>query len=149
MARLIRKPGLAYSCMEEMVLKRGRVFRPALLPAKYERGKMGVCYYNAYRLANHSGGLTYAEGFATRPGIPIAVRHAWCYRRGGWVVDPTWPDSEDCEYRGIPIDKLDLFKRILQTRQAGVLVVEPRILQYEDPIRGLREIIDARIGAVA
>jgi hypothetical protein len=143
------RKGLAHSSFEAMILARGRVFRPAPLPARYERGEMRECYRNAYRLAASHPRLMYVEGFAARPGVPIAVAHAWCVRPGGWVVDPTWPDSEDCEYRGIVIDTLDLFKRLLQTRVSGVLVTEPRILRHADPIRGLRELIEKRVGAAA
>jgi hypothetical protein len=70
-----RQNDWAYSSVEDLVLRIGRWFRPAELPAGRERGPKRRCYANAIDHAElHS--LVYVEGFAlTRVGL--TVEHAW------------------------------------------------------------------------
>lgn len=71
------------------------------LPAGVGRAPARQCYQNAGLLVVQNPTLTYCEGFAvSRVGVP--VQHAWCLDAQGQVVDPTWPDTEQAWYRGLP-----------------------------------------------
>jgi len=108
---------------------RGREFTPAPLPADVKRGPMGQCYANATRLVmkSHARGdqppLEYVEGIAYsgRLGQEVGFLHAWAVTADGKVVDPTWPDPQQCRYFGIQYNYDAYLKHIARTRKFGVL----------------------------
>lgn len=94
----------SYSCAEDYVLDRGRLFRSAplsttqlsiVLAAERRATQAGVlfaprrCFANAAQLVLHdrTGELSYVEGYAV--GTVIPIHHAWAVI-GGKVVDITW-----------------------------------------------------------
>ena len=73
-----------------LVLKYGRPFKPAVMPADVEPGKKHCCFANAFRLASDRAGLRYVEGYAlVRESLRCLNRHAWCIDEEDHVVDPT------------------------------------------------------------
>lgn len=87
-----------------VVLERGSQFGPAKLGEGVERGALGNCFANAYRLASADRALRYFEGYALHAGMPEwLARHAWCVDSGGKVVDPTWGANRPLPlaYRGV------------------------------------------------
>lgn len=117
--------GYAYSCMEDVVLQKGTLFRSqeltpeelqVVLAAGHRKSfQFRACFENAWRLvsADPTGQLVYCEGFATSR-IGLTVHHAWAALNGK-VVDPTWT-AENVEERHVAHEVRD-----------GVLgVVEPR-----------------------
>jgi hypothetical protein len=68
----------------------------------YRRAREKFCFNNANKLALNHDELTHVEGFAWNKGM-MAVHHAWCVTEDGFVVDPTWRDTDETtEYLGIP-----------------------------------------------
>lgn len=108
-----------YNSCEELVLHEGKHFAGTPLPKQFKHGKMKLCYMNSFYLAEkESNKLIYCEGIAT--GI-IPVVHAWCITHDGIVVDPTWRDSEKCDYWGIPFRMEFVIYTMLKTKVFGVL----------------------------
>ena len=94
------------------------------LPRGVRRGKLGLCFMNAFRLATaQPDKYRYVEGIATHI---IPTEHAWCVTADGTVVDPTWRRFERAgetapEYLGVPI-RLDYAMKVMcKTRVYGVL----------------------------
>jgi len=85
----------------EFVLRYGRLWQPAALPANIRRGMPKECYSNAAQLAFSRPDLIYIEGFARcKAGPSTPFEHAWCADADGKVVDPTW--TSGTEYFGVP-----------------------------------------------
>ena len=108
--------GWKYSCVEDFVLTNGRPME--LGPWKKEfgkRGRMKMCYKNAYSLADRQG-LIYCEGIAFSI---IPTIHAWCLCDEGKVIDPTWRDGKD--YFGVEIPLRIVQDIMLQKKSYGVI----------------------------
>lgn len=103
---------------ESWLLKHGRTWTPAPLPADVARGNMGQCFMNAAKLALVRHDLTYVEGIAFSL---IPCLHAWCVDRRGFVVDPTWKDPEKCQYFGAPFKRKFLGMFLYKSKQFGLL----------------------------
>jgi hypothetical protein len=89
-----------YPTAYHYVLANGIDFTPVPLPKKYAShvGKIGRCFYNAWRLAcDHPGKLRYAEGLATgfSAEFNFPILHAWCADELGNAIDPTWGSMPD------------------------------------------------------
>lgn len=79
--------GLVYRGPADFVLREGRVYRPAALPAGVVQHPPRHCFANAIHLAIEHG-FDYVEGFALSV-FGQAVHHAW-NARGARLVDATW-----------------------------------------------------------
>jgi hypothetical protein len=108
-----------YSSLEQFVLLNGKSYQPQTLPRKYYRGRMGICFENAYRSAKRHG-LVYVEGYALS-GSADKHHHAWCAEPGSpLVIDRTWGNGK--AYLGVAFD-LRFVSRPLKSRRGcfGVL----------------------------
>lgn len=109
----------------QFVVDYGIEWPGAARPAWCTPGPLRHCFANAANLAlTHAHGgyarLTYVEGFASRA-YPLPVLHAWLVLDDGTVVDPTWPDAEQCSYFGVSFTASDLRRELLRTRHYGLL----------------------------
>lgn len=108
MDRARAKDALSYACVEDFVLREGREYQHAPLPADIKAGEEQQCYANAYYVAKAKPEkYAYVEGLAWI-GILIC-QHAWLTDKEGklaydptWVYDWTW--AKPREYLGIPFD---------------------------------------------
>ena len=106
-AQLMRKihphPDWKYGGFEELTLDCGIEMSFAPLPEDIDRGLPKSCYYNSFQLLKEDLDLTYCEGYALEPELPLPLIHAWLVNKDGRVIDPTWNDC-DAVYLGIPFD---------------------------------------------
>ncbi len=111
--------------IEGFVLKNGQAFQsPVGLSGGIKPMKLGVCYMNAYQLADSHPELTYVEGWGSYKGIPMM--HAWTVDAQNHVVDPTWVGRsdytpEDHRYFGVKIPIETVWKTISARGKDGVL----------------------------
>ena len=105
--------------VEQVVLRKGETFKAQKLPSSVKRGTPKECFSNASFLTGTSN-LDYAEGLAMRPGLPLAIHHAWCVDKEGNVYDNTWTDPETCEYMGFRQTKEELNKKLLMLGYYGI-----------------------------
>lgn len=95
-------PGRVGVSVQVVAHRVGRPYLPAPLPLGVPRALPHTSAANAGRLVMlHYPELTYVEGVALDPTVPLAVHHAWAVDPEGRVVDPTWPEPWRCEYIGI------------------------------------------------
>ncbi|ULJ72584.1 hypothetical protein [Rhizobium gallicum] len=59
-------------------------------------GEVKQCFCNATAFALVRDDVTYVEGFALDPALPIPMEHAWLIDAIGQVIDPTWDDNISC-----------------------------------------------------
>lgn len=115
-----------YRSAEAFVLAHGRPWPWRPPPADLAWGRPRRCFENAATLA---GALPerfgYVEGFASGPMLPLAVQHAWCVDREGFVVDITWR-GEGAAYFGVPFRRASLGKVLAERCRL------PLIDAYED-----------------
>ena len=109
-----------FKSLESFILEKGESFDSEKYPAKYQswRGKMKDCFKNAFWLAIENEDLTYVEGYALSI---IPVLHAWCVDKQNRVIDPTWPDQENCQYYGVKFEKEFVRKFITKSKIYGLL----------------------------
>jgi hypothetical protein len=112
-----RPEGYKYASMEEYVLANGKAMGDRSPESdKYKKGKMKLCFMNAYQLASSNSKLKYCEGFATSI---IPTMHAWCIDQHGNVIDVTWKDGRD--YFGVEFPLSFVSKTILARGKYGVI----------------------------
>lgn len=105
--------------IEEFVLTNGRAYKAAERPTGIRQGVMRQCFKNATELhLKCSKRYSYCEGYALNI---IPVLHAWCVDQDGNVVDPTWPDQQDCQYYGVEIPRQYLVRTMIETEHYGIL----------------------------
>jgi hypothetical protein len=118
-----------YSKVTAFVLKYGTSFTGQLLPKKYRRGTLRLCFKNSALLSLRHG-LTYVEGFAS-PSLQLApTLHAWCIDSKGAVIDRTWAFTGHNSYFGVPISNAYLEAMYKKAGCYGVL----DLWQYDYPI---------------
>lgn len=105
--------GLPNRVVAPFVREHGRPYEAQEFPKCYRRGKFGVCFANAYRLANRHK-LTYVEGYAINEITSHPVLHAWCIDGQNRVLDPTWGTAE--LYFGIPF-RLQYLRKVIAERK--------------------------------
>lgn len=106
------------------ISKYGMEFPPrGVKPAWLKIGQPRDCFNNATRYAAVRDDVYYAEGYALEPDLPIPVHHAWLVDVNGNVIDPTWKDTTNHVYFGIPF-KREFLRDLLDRNggQAGILV---------------------------
>ncbi|MGR9449172.1 hypothetical protein [Rhizobium leguminosarum] len=67
-------------------------------------GEVKQCFRNATAFALVRDDVTYVEGFALDPALPIPLEHAWLVDDKGQVIDPTWDDNIGHVYYGVPFE---------------------------------------------
>lgn len=107
------------SVLQRFVLRNGVGFTGCQRPAQYRRGTPKECFMNAARLLDWTG-LTYFEGYACHPRLPIPIHHAWNADAAGRVVDVTFDQPEHCVYIGVQVSEVDLRKQQLRSGIYGV-----------------------------
>jgi hypothetical protein len=89
------------------------------------RGPLKQCFKNASAMAVFDERWIYCEGFAIRYALDIALgEHAWVLDAANncEVVDPTWRDTKDGLYLGIPFSQTYLQNHLMDRGYYGVLV---------------------------
>lgn len=85
----------------DFLIEKGRPYRGVRLPSGVLRWPLGDCVPGAEEFEDRGlGRFTY--GFCLRPDKRRPFPHAWVSRDGFRAVDPTLPDSDDCQYWGMP-----------------------------------------------
>jgi hypothetical protein len=107
-----------YQCIEEFVLKNGKVF--SVNGTKVKRGRTKECFKNAFCLAEYNPDLSYVEGYATFFNLGFPVLHAWCVDKQGNVYDPTWKKLGD-EYFGVVFELSFVRETIFARKKFGVI----------------------------
>lgn len=88
------RPGYAYSCGQDFVLKHGSWFKPCRKPKNFSWGRPKCCFGNAIILAAQNEFLPYVEGYALlklKNGF-VPIHHAWNDMDGS-ALDVTWKVS--------------------------------------------------------
>jgi hypothetical protein len=88
------------------------------------RGRERLCFQNATQLAAWTERWVYCEGYAIRSVLPMVLgEHAWVLdsENGYEVVDPTWRDTKDGLYLGIPINPHYLRRQLVANKVYGLL----------------------------
>lgn len=106
-------------------------------------GQAKQCFLNATAIALVRDDVTYVEGFALDPGIPIPVEHAWLVDDNGHVIDPTWDESRGHLYYGVPFEK-DFVATMMKQSGGECGVLDHRLMrqyarseqQFERGVRG-------------
>ncbi|MBX5212597.1 hypothetical protein HJB83_33820 [Rhizobium sp. NZLR11] len=71
--------------------------------------------------------VTYVEGFALDPALPIPVEHAWLVDDIGQVIDPTWDDNIGHIYYGVPFER-NFVARMMEQSGGQCGLLDHRIL---------------------
>lgn len=107
------------------VLTRGRHFSAAARPPHIKRGVPRECYKNAAELAfDNPDKYAYVEGYAQ---AIITTPHAWVVTKDNQVIDPTWENTEQAAYYGIPFDTQFLRERIFSQGFWGIFGEMPTL----------------------
>jgi hypothetical protein len=125
----------------------GQAFSPRTSPTRWLRlGGARDCFNNATRYAAVRDDVVYAEGYALEPDLPIPVHHAWLIDVDGQVIDPTWKETADHVYFGIPF-KQQFLRDLLERNggRAGILVNLHLLRGSRRQVVNLEEIIVAGI----
>jgi len=106
--------------IHELVLVNGKFMPTGPFPKGLRRGKMGECFYNAFRLTmDNPRRFVYVEGYACGK-IPLPLEHGWVWdRKLGKVLDPTW--NESTEYYGIPFKWDFVCRTVVDRKRYGVI----------------------------
>jgi hypothetical protein len=111
----------AGSPVSEFVLREGRQWPVGPLTFVNQRSTPQSCFMNAARLALAHDYLTYVEGYAMSV---MPMRHAWCVRPDGVVMDPTWRPSAVIthgDYWGVAFSDEYLNRCLLKNGVYGLL----------------------------
>lgn len=109
------KPDWKYEAFEELVLDCGILMKAKPLPRNIKHGSPKQCYWNCQELVFKRKNLTYVEGYAIAPQVPIPVSHAWLLTPEAYVIDPTW-NPPGVVYLGIPLST-NWVKSFLKSRE--------------------------------
>jgi hypothetical protein len=106
--------------LEALLLKHGEAFSPAPVPKGIRKGKDGLCFMNAGKIASGSGSFRYAEGYATTKDLGLPFHHGWLVNSEGRAIDPTWRERGELYY-GISFSSEELDKALLLGKHWGLL----------------------------
>ncbi|MBB4509710.1 MULTISPECIES: hypothetical protein [Rhizobium] len=90
-------------------------------------GEGKQCFRNATAFALVRHDVTYVEGFALDPALPIPLEHAWLVDDKGQVIDPTWDDNIGHVYYGVPFER-DFVARMMEQSGGECGLLDHRIL---------------------
>lgn len=125
-----------------VVTKRGKHYKPALLPAGIKRGRPGDCFDWCMIQAMQHPEYRYVEGLAQDPDdLENFVYHAWL-TDGKHAFDPTWMaiDNNGKErempimYLGIELDMMEVAKFVSATEYKAVLANHWRAPELSKPM---------------
>lgn len=128
--KCVRTPIGGYVSISHFVLENGIRMQPPdpKLPRDIKRGKLGLCYENAGKIAlnvdTHCHAQTdyvYCEGYAW--GV-FPVLHGWLLTPDGKVIDPTWQgrkNFETTDYYGIAFQTEYLRDTIIQNEHWALI----------------------------
>jgi hypothetical protein len=125
-ARRNNRNNPSFTSLHAVVLKHGvgRYCQRNRWPG-VRRGQMKDCFRNAALLTlKDPSRWVYCEGYAVRPELGFAVgEHAFCLDRDNdWeIVDPTWRNTKDGAYLGIPFRTDFLRNQLMTTERYGLL----------------------------
>jgi len=110
-----------YLNIEEFVNENGKAMPVHKYPSNLleNRGRANECFYNAFNLVGKTERLVYCEGYAHSGMIPTL--HAWAMDEGGYVLDPTWEDQQDCRYFGVAFNYQFVIDTALSRGAYGVI----------------------------
>ena len=94
-------------------------------------GAAKQCYKNAAHTLLHRDDVVYVEGYAIELDTPVPIQHAWLLDQSNKVIDPTWVDSRNCAYFGVPF-KGEFVKHVIRETESwsGVLA-DPNFMRRE------------------
>lgn len=99
--------------------KHGYEFELETYPDCWERGYLGDCFMNAFRIAE-TFDLYYVEGYAVaKSSFGIPLMHAWVALKDLTCYDPTWKDG--ITYYGVPLDLNYVREVMLKSKVYGVI----------------------------
>lgn len=107
--------------IRKLLLKRGKQYKPALLPADIQRGPIGKCFdWCAVQCAMNFPKYQYIEGIALDPdeyrkGKQKWILHAWL-SDGEHAFDPTWAADDDGVEQPVPTVYIGLSLPFLKVR---------------------------------
>lgn len=112
------------------LLKYGQHFLPRGEKTAWLRiGTQRACFNNAAAYAITRNDVLYAEGYAFEPGLPMPVQHAWLVNLAGEVIDPTWDDTKDHVYFGIPFRRSFVAETLEANNQKPGILVNMHLLR--------------------
>ncbi|MFB4273452.1 hypothetical protein [Nonomuraea sp. GTA35] len=127
----------SYASLAELLLAQGRLFTPAVRPARFAAGPPGTCFATASRMADEHADLLYVEGMVVADGVPFAFDHAWCVSAASdRVIDSILPDGAGLAYLGIALT--DDYRREQQALRGVDAVITDGGINLADNADSLR-----------
>lgn len=119
------------------LIRYGRRFTViAAKPSWLRMGEKRNCFNTATAYAVTRNDIFYVEGYALEPELPFPVQHAWLVDANGQVIDPTYEDTTDHVYFGIPFKRDFVFDILAKNKGQAGLLVNLHLLrrQLRDPV---------------
>lgn len=108
----------------DMIMKHGKHYKPAALPADIPQGRLGWCFDDSMIASIRTNEkYTYVEGLAKAPGEKKWILHGWV-TDGIHAFDPTWQgDTKKAKvkYIGIEIPLVAVMLFVKATEYQGII----------------------------